>query len=288
MISFIIPSYNQGRFIGQCLDSIAAQGLDLGAFEVIVIDGGSTDDSAELIAAHPVVSEWVSEPDQGHWDAVNKGIRRSRGELVTWINSDDFYFPDVFNRLIDHIDVYPDFDVYYGDADEVDEAGQFLKAYAVEDWNYERLIDRCILSQPASLIRRSVFDRFGYLSGECRVALDLEFWLRIGKYAKFKRVPLKLACTRIWGGTKSSNQQLAMQEDALYYGYKYGGRWSERRTKSAAEARILWRFPSLDRPHFGALFIVFYLLRLVFIVALMVECRSGRFKLNPSNRSPLP
>lgn len=275
--SFIIPSYNQAKFLPVCLDSIASQNLDEASFELIVIDGGSTDGSAKIIAAHPAVSEWVSEPDRGHWDAVNKGILKSSGEYIAWINSDDFYFADVFRRLNDYIDAHPGFDVYYCDADEVDQNGHLLRPYKVEDWNYESLIDRCIISQPATIIRRSVFSRFGLLSSECQVALDLEYWLRIGQNAKFHRVPLKVACSRIWGGTKSSAQQLAIQKEALYFGHKYGGRWSGRRISSVAEARMLKRFPRMEPKYQKSGSVRFYLLRLAYIFDVFLKCILGRF-----------
>lgn len=276
-ISFVIPSYNQGPFLRACLDSILSQNLNASEYEVIVIDGGSTDGSVQIIASHPVVTYWVSEQDLGHWDGVNKGIQRSRGELIAWINSDDFYQPDCFHELLSYIDAHPDADIYYGDADEVDGDGQFLRPYPVEDWNYGRMMDRCILSQPATIIRRSVFERFGLLSGECRVALDLEYWLRVGMCAQFIRVPLKIACSRLWGETKSSTQQLSMQEDALYYGHKYGSRWSRRRLESAAECRMLKQFPRLSADVVGFSFLMFHLLRTVFISQLYLQCQLGLF-----------
>lgn len=275
--SFIIPSFNQGRFIRQCLDSIIAQKLPSGTFEVIVIDGGSVDDSVSIIASHPVVTEWVSEPDRGHWDAVNKGIERSSGELIAWINSDDYYLPAVFGDALAYIDQYPDAGIYYGDGDEVDIEGVVIQPYQVEEWDYERLIDRCILSQPAVLVRREVFDAYGLLSGECQVALDLEYWLRVGRSVCFKRMPLKLACSRIWDGTKSSNQQLGMQQDALYYGRLHGGRWSRRRLGATAECRMLKQFPRMSSDTKGISFLMFHLLRAIFFSRLYLQCRFGRF-----------
>ena len=166
----------------------------------------------------------------------------------------------------------------------MDEGGKFLRAYRVEDWDYDRLVDRCILSQPATIIRRSVFDRLGLLSSECRVALDLEYWLRIGQHTRFHRVPLRVACSRIWGGTKSSTQQLAMQEDALYYGYKYGGRWSYRRIGAVAEARMLKRFPKIGYSCRMTGFVQYYLLRLAYIANVYLQCKMGRFVLGASDK----
>lgn len=279
MISFVIPSYNQARFIGECLDSIVAQRLEEGSYEVIVVDGGSTDGTVEILREHSVVTQWVSEPDGGHYDGVNKGISMSRGELIAWINSDDFYFEGAIARILDFIKAHPDADIYYGNAAEVDERGCLIREYAVEEWDYQRLIDRCILCQPATIVRKSVFERYGGLSAECLVAVDLEYWLRVGEKARFLRAPVKVAASRLWGETKSSNEQLAMQEDALFFGHLYGRRWSTRRIGSVAEARMLKRFPKLsqDRSVLGRA--VFHGLRFLYSIAINTQCRLGGFRL---------
>lgn len=279
MISFVIPSFNQARFIGECLDSIANQGLEAGSFEVIVVDGGSTDGTVDLLKKHPIVNQWVSEPDGGHYDGVNKGIERSRGEWIAWINSDDFYFPRAIPKLLSFIAENPDAEIVYGEADEVDERGAKIRSYAVEDWDFQRMVDRCIICQPATIIRRDVFERFGGLSGECLVAIDLEYWLRVGEKVRFLRVPFKVAASRIWADTKSTNEQLEMQEDALFYGHLYGGRWSNRRLGSVAEARMLRRFPKLALKRHLLETGAFHGLRFLYCCAVGLQCRLGVFRL---------
>lgn len=279
MISFVIPSFNQGRFIGECLDSIAAQELDAADFEVIVVDGGSRDETVEILKDHPIITRWISEPDQGHFDGVNKGVAMSRGDLIAWINSDDFYFPGAFRELLSFIEDHPDGDIYYGDASEVDECGALIREYAVEPWDYQRMVDRCILCQPATIIRKSVFEKYGGLSAECLVAIDLEYWLRVGEKVRFLKVPIKIAASRLWGATKSSNEQLGMQEDALFYGNLYGRRWSKRRIGSVAEARMLGRFPRLASKRHLLEAGAFHGLRFLYCCAVSLQCRFGFFRL---------
>ena len=279
MISFVVPTLNQGLFIHECLDSILDQGLSKGFFEVIVIDGGSADGTVDILKRHPVVTEWVSEPDLGHWDALNKGIQKSHGEWIAWINSDDFYFLGAFSKVLNFINENPDADIVYCDAEEVDENGDTIGDYLVEPWNYERLIDRCIICQPATIIRKSVFDMHGGLSAECQVAIDLEYWLRVGKKVNFVRAPIKLAASRLWAGTKSSNEQLSMQEDALYFGYLHGNRWSRRRIGALAEARLLKAFPYLSPEDRGHKRLFFYSVRFFIYIFVEFQCRLGFFRL---------
>ena len=279
LITFVIPSYNQSIFIKECLDSILDQGLLKDIFEVIVIDGGSADGTVDILEKHPVVTEWISEPDLGHWDALNKGIQKSHGEWIAWINSDDFYFLGAFSKVLNFINENPDADIVYCDAEEVDENSDKIGDYLVEPWDYERLIDRCIICQPATIIRKSVFDMHGGLSAKCQVAIDLEYWLRVGKKVNFVRFPFKLAASRLWAGTKSNNEQLAMQEDALYFGKLYGGRWSRRRIGAVAEARLLKLCPSFSPDDKGSKRLFFFGFRSLFYIFLEAQCRLGLFRL---------
>ncbi len=244
-VTFIIPSYNQGRFIGACLDSIAAQRLPRETVEVLVIDGGSTDETAAVVQAHPLRPDWHSELDRGQAHAVNKGLARARGEVIAWINSDDTYHPDVFTRALRHFDDDPELLVLYGNADHTDASGAFVRPYGVEPWDYDRLLDRCILCQPATLFRRRLYDQCGGLNENFHVGVDLEYWLRIGRLTTPRHTDLLIASSRLWASTKSSLQQFEMQEEALRLGFLYGDRWSHRRAMGVAENYALLRHPRL-------------------------------------------
>src|SRR5207302_234469 len=105
---------NQARFLAQCIDGCLAQGA--GDSEVVVVDGASTDDTRDVLARYGDRVRWISEPDRGQSDAVNKGVRMARGELVAWINSDDYYAsPGAVARLVAEFDAAPDVDIAYGD-----------------------------------------------------------------------------------------------------------------------------------------------------------------------------
>ena len=228
-ISFIIPTLNQGSFINDALDSILAQNLAPEDFEVWVIDGGSCDATIQIVKSHPLQPRLISESDRGQWDAVNKGILESRGDVICWLNSDDRYVPGSIKQALKYLSSHPDCLILYGDADYIDEHGERIGKYAVENWSYSRLIDICYICQPATIFKREITNQFGLLSGQFPVAIDLDYWIRIGRNCNFQYIPVKIAESRIWHGTKSSQQQLQMQWDALRIGYYYTGIWSARR-----------------------------------------------------------
>lgn len=234
-ISFIIPSYQQGSYIGKCLDSILEQGLEPSRYEVIVVDGGSTDQTLELLKHHPLQPKWTSQSDGGQANALNRGMREATGDLIAWINSDDFYLPDALATVLDKFHNNPSCRVLYGNAIRVDAQGSRIMDYPVEDWNYDRLIEKCFLCQPATFFLREVLLDHGYLNEHFHLALDLEFWLRIGRHEPFLRIPEFLAAAREYSTNKSHSFPLRMQVEALRAGYMHSGMLSKKRLWAIAE-----------------------------------------------------
>ncbi len=233
--SFIIPSYQQGDHLGQCLDSILQQGLLRQEYEVLVFDGGSTDQTLEILRGHPSQPRWVSEPDGGQANAVNLGMRQAQGDIIAWINSDDFYLPGALQCVLAHFQNQEHCRILYGNAIRVDKDGNKLMDYPVEDWNYHRLLEKCFLCQPATFFRRELLLDYGFLNESFHLALDLEFWLRVGRREQFLRVPEHLAAAREYPTNKSNSFPLRMQVEALRAGYIHTGQLSRRRLWSVAE-----------------------------------------------------
>lgn len=126
-VSVVTPSFNQGKFIKRTLESVAMQ---TGAEIVhIVFDGGSTDDTVDLLKRFGQGVKWVSEKDKGQTDAVNKGIRATDGEIIGWLNSDDIYYPGAIARVVAFFETHPEVDVVYGMADHIDLNDQAFEAY---------------------------------------------------------------------------------------------------------------------------------------------------------------
>jgi glycosyltransferase involved in cell wall biosynthesis len=211
-VSIVTPSFQQGRFIERTLRSVASQeGADI---EHLVFDAGSTDATVSILQAFRSPLKWVSEPDRGQADAVNKGIRASAGEIVGWLNSDDVYYPGAVARAAAIFQSHPEVDVVYGRADHIDEQDRPFEPYPTEPWNLERLSEFCFLCQPAVFLRRGAIDRHGLLDESLRYCMDYEWWLRLGHAgARFAYVEKKLAGSRLYAGNKTLGSRPEVHEE---------------------------------------------------------------------------
>ncbi|CAN5673451.1 N/A [soil metagenome] len=198
-LSFVIPTRNQAQFIAQCIDGCLAQ--NIADSEVLVVDGASTDHTREVLASYGERIRWVSEMDRGQSDAINKGVRMASGELVAWINSDDYYAaPTVIQRLVDAFDADPGLDIAYGDGEKVDIEGHRIGPYQA------RAITRVaeIVTHPASFVlqpslmfRRQLFLDVGGLDAELHYTMDYELWIRMFAAARATRyLPEVIALAR--------------------------------------------------------------------------------------------
>jgi glycosyltransferase involved in cell wall biosynthesis len=195
-ISIVTPSYNQGKYIERTIQSVLTQEMD--GLEYVVIDGGSTDQTVEILKRHGVRFRWVSEKDRGHADAINKGVARTSAPIVGWLNSDDIYYPGALETVLKFFDAHPEVDVVYGDANHIDEQDAVIEKYPAEPWNWERLLETCFISQPAAFFRRAVVDRHGCVDQKAAPSIDYEYWVRLGKNGvRFEYLPKLLAATRL-------------------------------------------------------------------------------------------
>jgi len=185
-ISFIIPTRNQAPFIRRCIDSCLAHGFQ--DFEVIVIDGASTDGTQKILSEYGHHIQWISEPDKGQSDAVNKGVSRASGEIIAWINSDDYYPGNgLLKKVLALFEEYPMLDIVYGDGIMVDIKGNFMRRFQ----SFEISSAKTILShagifvcQPALFFRRQLFVEAGGLATHLNWAMDLDLWLRMFPMAR--------------------------------------------------------------------------------------------------------
>lgn len=196
-VSVLTPSYNQGRFLPDCLHSIASQ--DYPHVEHIVCDGGSTDESVQVLSAAGDSLRWVSEPDRGQSHAVNKALAMSSGDIIGWVNSDDALFTtDAISRVVRVFTEDESVDVVFGDAAVVDGAGRILRHQRTRTLRRRRMrIVAVPIVQPAAFIRRSAIEAEGFLREDLHLAMDQELWLRLrSRGARFRHVRRVLAIDR--------------------------------------------------------------------------------------------
>ncbi|MBV8226024.1 MAG: glycosyltransferase [Verrucomicrobia bacterium] len=211
-LAVVTPSFNQGKYIRQTIESVLAQRVQ--NLQYMVIDGGSTDETVEVLGSFGGKLKWISEPDRGTADAINKGFHSVGGEVLGWLNSDDIYYDGALESVQEFFEKNPDVDVVYGDADHIDADGSFIEKYPTEPWSWERFHEVCFISQPAAFFRRRVFERFGALDVRYPHCVDYELWIRWAKSgAIFQHLPKTLAATRLHAEAKTVAKRLACHED---------------------------------------------------------------------------
>lgn len=191
--SVITPSWNQGVYIGECIESVLGQ--EDADFEHLIFDNCSTDSTAQVISAYPYV-RCVREADWGQSDAVNKGFLAARGEIICWLNSDDAYTAGLFRRLRKLFDD-PEVNVVFGDVLQRNYDGTSDLIAPARFKNREDLVrwwSRDVkLHQPAIFFRRRVIENIGLLNESLHYAMDYEYWWRISEQYYFQYVPEVLA-----------------------------------------------------------------------------------------------
>ncbi|HZB22258.1 MAG TPA: glycosyltransferase family 2 protein [Gaiellaceae bacterium] len=221
LVSVVVPSYNQGRFLDEALRSVLEQ--DYEPLEVIVVDGGSSDESVDVIRRHADrVAWWTSEADRGQADALNKGLGRARGEILGWLASDDALLPGAVARVVAELE-RTDALLVYGEALFVDEEGREIHALAPRPFDVDAMVRACAnhVVQPGSLFRRRAWEEAGPLNVEGHYLFDFEFALAVGRLGTVARIPDRLSLYRVHPESKSGGGSLLKARDYVRFADEY-------------------------------------------------------------------
>lgn len=214
LITIALPSYNQGRYLDKALESIFAQDLPV---EVFVVDGGSTDNSIEIIKKwENKLAGWRSHRDKGQSAAINEGIAKGTAPYVCWLNSDDWFLPDALSLLLDTLEKHQTAPAAYGKAWNFSEKKQAMHPVWVEPFNVRRLALRCIISQPATLIRRSAWEAIAGLNENLHMTMDYDLWWRLFKtFGPLAFLDKFVAVNREHDLTKTKNNRRLHYQEAI-------------------------------------------------------------------------
>lgn len=222
-VTVVVPSYNQGEYLEAALTSIAAQDV---VTEIIVMDGGSTDNSVQILECwSDRLAFWRSGRDGGQAAAINDGMARATADYVCWLNSDDLFEPGGLSTLIRALEANPAAPAAYGNVADIDEATGRRGSIWVEPFSPRRLAVRCIISQPGTLVRRTAWNAVGGVDGSLYLAMDYDLWWRLyNRFGPLAYVPRTVAVNRTHKATKTRNNRAAHYAEAMAVVRKHYGR----------------------------------------------------------------
>jgi glycosyltransferase involved in cell wall biosynthesis len=204
-VSIVTPSFNQASFIEETILSVQNGGYS--NIEHIVVDGGSTDDTISILKKYPHI-RWISEPDKGQSDALNKGFAMATGEIIGWLNSDDCYYRNAIETVVETFVTHPNADFVYGNLAIIDEISDLQSLWKVELFDLEcQLNDHNMIAQPAAFFTKKLLDQVGPINVSLRYTMDVDLWNRMAlSGATMIRVNKVLALFREHGNSKTISE----------------------------------------------------------------------------------
>ncbi len=202
-VSIVTPSFNQAPFLEATILSVLSQ--DYPNLEYIIMDGGSTDGSVEIIKKYQDrLAFWVSEPDKGQTDAINKGFSRASGDILAWLNSDDTYEPGAVRKAVAALDVHRVASMVYGDANFINTEGEVIGRFPAAQTDHRRLRQGYVhIPQQAAFFRAKYWHQVAPLDNNFFFAMDYDLWIRLSALAPLMYVPEVWANFRMHGDAKS-------------------------------------------------------------------------------------
>lgn len=238
-VAIVTPSYNQAPFIGKAIESVLAQ--DYPNLEYLVVDAGSTDGTLDVLRSFGDRVRWISEPDSGQAEGVDKGIRLTRGEIIGWLNADDMYAPGAARAAAEALRTHEWAPAVYGDGTFIDADGREIGPCThVQAYSLERLINELdFIVQPATFFRRSAYEAAGGLDWGLRFCLDYDLMIKLGQQAPLLYMPRVQAFVRVYESTKTASGGLPRLDEIEKMIRRHGRRTLPRgfQTEMVAVAR---------------------------------------------------
>jgi len=220
-ISIITPSYNQEAYIEKTIQSVLGQFGDF-ELEYIIIDGSSTDNSLEIIKRYESRLKWISEPDNGQTDAINKGFQIATGDIVAYLNSDDLYLPKTLHKVATYFRDNTDKNWVTGKCNIIDKNNVIIrkkitayKNFLLKRYSYNLLLSENFVSQPATFWRKSALNKIGLLTSDHHLVMDYEYWLRLGEHFSLGVLDDYLASFRWYEDSKSGSMYKRQFKEGL-------------------------------------------------------------------------
>lgn len=210
-VTIVTPSYNQGHFLEATIQSVLAQ--DYPNIEYFIVDGGSKDNSVEIIQKYEEhLAWWVSEKDKGHADALNKGFARASGEILAWLNSDDIYHPGAISEAVAYLTAHPEVGMVYANANMIDNAGQVIGQFPAKQTDYDNMLRGSVhIPQATTFFRADTWRQVGPLDLSLFFSFDYDLWVRLAKVSQIRYLP------RLWADFRMHEQGKSVVNDNQCY-----------------------------------------------------------------------
>jgi hypothetical protein len=222
LVSIVTPSFNMGAYIEETIASVLAQ--DYPNLEYIVMDAGSTDGTLNVLKKYEGRLQYVSQPDDGTADALNKGFAKSRGSMLAFLNADDTYQPGAISAAVGALSANPKVAMVYGEGVWVDERGEIIGHYPTGSFDRQRLERECFICQPAAFFRREPFEAIGGMDPKLHYTFDYDLWIRMARQFELRKIDKLLAASRLHPASKTVGSPKPMVDENIgllrrHFGY---------------------------------------------------------------------
>ena len=223
LVSVVTPSFNQAKFLKRTIESVLSQ--DYPRLEYIIVDGGSSDGSQAIINNYvDRLAWWVSEPDRGQTDAINKGFAHAHGEILAWLNSDDTWAPGTVVSAVREFAQRPTCGLIYGDANYINAEERVIGRFPAAQTNYHLLRQGFVhIPQQASFFRADLWRSLGPLDPDLYFAMDYDLWVRIARHAQVQYIPQTWGNFRLHDTAKTIAADERCWPEMMRIHYRDGG-----------------------------------------------------------------